>query len=415
MNRALIVSCVLLLAGATNLRAAEPASPGNATPIEWPEFRGPGGQGHSSAVDLPLTWTESENIAWKVELPGLGWSSPVIAGDRVWLTSGEVEPTVLRLLCFERQSGAMIHNLVMARPEKTERVHPKNSIASPTPILEDDRVYVHFGPYHTSCVSIAGDVLWEKRLPHHQQYGPTSSPVLFRDLLLVPCLGDDIRYLVALDKRTGEQRWKLDFEGRNSEATPLIIESAAGPQLISNLADRIVAFDPESGRELWWVRNTNFAQIPRPVFGHGLVYVCGGYFDPEVWAIRPDGEGDVTDSHIAWHMDDSAPLNPSPILVGDELYCVSDNGIASCLDAKTGRRHWRERLEGDFSASPVFAAGRIYFLNETGTTYVVKPGPDFELLATNELSGQTLASLAVAGNAIFLRTDAHLYRIEDRQ
>ena len=147
-------------------------------------------------------------------------------------------------------------------------------------------------------------------------------------------------------------------------STPLIIETPAGPQLVCNLADRISAFDPETGREVWWVRNTNFAQIPRPVVGGGLVYVCGGYFDPEVWAIRPDGQGDVTDSHVVWRVDDSVPLNPSPILIGDELYCVSDDGIASCLNAKTGERHWRERLAGDFSASPVFAAGRIYFLNE---------------------------------------------------
>ena len=248
-----------------------------------------------------------------------------------------------------------------------------------------------------------------------QAYGPSSSPVLYGDLLIVPCLGTDVHYMAALDKTTGEQRWKQSFEGRCAESTPLIIRTASGPELISNQADRIVALEPDTGHELWWVTQENFAQVPRPVFGHGLVFVCGGYFKPEVWAIRPEGRGDVTSTHVVWRINQAAPHNPSPLLVGDELYFVSDNGIASCVDAKTGKVHWRERLGGDFSASPVFADGRIYFLNEIGEVSVLTRGTTFERLATNTLPGRTLASLSVAGRALYLRTDSQLYRIEKPQ
>jgi glucose dehydrogenase len=191
-----------------------------------------------------------------------------------------------------------------------------------------------------------------------------------------------------------------------------VIHTPSGAELISNQADRMVALDPQSGRELWSMTQENFAQVPRPVYGHGLLYICGGYYKPEVWAIRPEGRGDVTTSHVVWHTNQSAPHNPSPLLVEDELYFVSDNGIASCVDARTGELHWRERLGGDFSASPVFADGRIYFLNESGVVTVLAPGKTFTRLAENSLPGRTLASLAVAGRSLFLRTDTHLYRIE---
>lgn len=389
-----------------NVLAAEPVEP------EWPEFRGPSGQGHSAATDLPLTWSESTNIAWKAALPGKGWSSPVIQGNRIWLTSADTDNKILRALCVDRESGAVIHNVEVANPAATTRIHPKNSSASPTPILDGDRIYVHFGALRTACLSSDGKIIWKKELPHKQFYGPSSSPVIFGDSLIVPCFGVDERYLIALDKKTGDERWKKSTSDRNSEGTPLIIRTPNGAQLVSNHADRIVAFDPASGEELWWVNQTLYAQIPRPVFGHGLVFVAGGYFKPEVWAIRPDGKGDVTESHVVWRVSEAAPLNPSPLLVENELYFVSDTGVATCVDAKTGKVHWRERLGGNFSASPLFADGRIYFLDENGVTTVLAPGPEFKELAKNSLEGRTLASIAVAGKAMFLRTDTHLYRIE---
>lgn len=379
---------------------------------DWTEFRGPTGQGHSPAVGLPVTWSETENIAWKVAIPGQGWSSPVIRGEQIWLTAADDDQKTLRALCLDRKSGDIRHNVVISTPADLGPIHQKNTLASPTPILDGDRIYVHFGSHGTACLSEQGEILWKISLPHVQGYGSSSSPVLHGDLLIVPCLGTDVRYLIALDKQTGEQRWKKSFKGRHSEATPLIIPTGGGSQLISNQADRIVAFDPATGKELWWVTQHNYAQVPRPVFGHGMVFVCGGYFKPEVWAIRPAGRGDVTGSQVAWRMNQAAPLNPSPLLVGDELYCVSDNGIASCLDAKTGKPHWRERLGGDFSASPIFADGHVFFLNEVGVATVIAPGPKSERLATNTIPGRTLASLAVAGRALYLRTDSHLFRIE---
>ncbi len=382
------------------------------TGTDWPEFRGPTGQGHTAAVGLPVTWSETENIAWKVTIPGRGWSSPAIRDNQIWLTTADADGKTLRALCLDRESGAALHDVVISTLTEKGSAHDKNTLASPTPVLEGDRVYVHFGPHATACLSNDGKILWRTVLPHQQAYGPSSSPVLYGDLLIVPCLGTDVRYLAALDKRTGEQRWKQSFEGRCAESTPLVIHTPSGTELISNQADRIIALEPDTGRELWWVTQENFAQVPRPVFGHGLVFVCGGYYKPEVWAIRPEGRGDVTASHVVWRISQAAPHNPSPLLVGDELYFVSDNGIASCVDAKTGKVHWRERLGGDFSASPVFADGRIYFLNEIGVVTVLAPGPIFERLATNTLSGRTLASLAVAGRALYLRTDSALYRIE---
>lgn len=388
------------------------AADAEAVDAEWPQFRGPTGQGHSAAIGLPVTWSETENIAWKVAIPGRGWSSPVIRGDQIWLTAADEDRKTLRALCLDRKSGAIRHNVVVSTPADPGVVHKKNTLASPTPLLEGNRVYVHFGPHGTACLSKEGELIWKTSLPHVQGYGPSSSPVLYGDLLIVPCLGTDVRYLIALDKNSGEPRWKKSFEGRCSEATPLVIHTNDGDQLISNQADRIVAFNPTNGDELWWVTQQNFAQIPRPVFGNGLVFVCGGYFKPEIWAIRPDGRGDVTETHVAWRVNQAAPLNPSPLLVGDQLYLVSDKGIASCLDAKTGDVQWRERLEGDFTASPLVADGRIYFLNEVGVVNVIAPGPSFERMATNTIGGSTLASLTVAGRAIYLRTDTHLFRIE---
>jgi len=404
--------------GSEGARAEDAASAPQQAPApavadtDWPEFRGPTGQGHSTAIGLPVTWSESENIAWKVTIPGRGWSSPSIRDNRIWLTAADAEGTTLRALCLDRGSGATLHDVVISTLTEKGAAHDKNSLASPTPLLDGDRVYVHFGSHGTACLSNDGKIRWRTVLAHQQMYGPSSSPVLYDDLLIVPCLGTDVHYMAALDKKTGEQRWKQSFDGRNAESTPLLIRTPSRAELISNQADRIVALDPDTGHELWWVTQENFAQVPRPVFGHGLVFVCGGYFKPEVWAIRPEGRGDVTASHVVWRISQSAPHNPSPLLVGDQLYFVSDNGIASCVDARTGEVHWRERLGGDFSASPVFAEGRIFFLNEIGAVTVLAPGPKFERLSTNTLPGRTLASLAVAGRALYLRTESELYRIE---
>ena len=385
----------------------------------WPQFRGPDGQGNSPATGIPLIWSGTENVSWKTPLPGSGWSSPVVVGDEIWLTTALDEGRSFHALCVDKTTGKIIRDVEVFARDAAIAVHPTNSYASPTAIVEGDRVYVHFGPYGTACLSTAGKIIWSKKLPHVQAYGPSSSPVLYQDLLIVQCHGTDVRYLAALDKKTGDERWKLEHEGRCSESTPLVIHAGgaqadSSDQLICNVSERVVSVDPRTGKVIWTAeQGNNFAQVPRPLFGHGMVYICGGYFDPVVQAIRPDGQGDVTKSHVAWSVrHSSVPLNPSAVLVGNELLMVSDGGVASCFDALTGSLHWRERLGGGFYASPVSADGRVYFFDTVGKTTVIKPGAKFEVLATNQLDEKTMASPAIVDKAIYLRTAGHLYRLE---
>ena len=383
---------------------------------DWPQFRGPDGQGHSSEHGLPLRWSETHNIVWKTPIPGLGWSSPVILDDRIWITTATDGGRSLRALSLHRESGKVLHDLEVFRQETPGRIHTKNSYASPTPILEGNRIFVHFGTLGTACLSNDGRILWKTQLEYQHGHGPGGSPVLFGDLLIVNCDGTDVQYVVALDKNSGTIRWKRDRTGRMAYSTPLVIRVAEAHQIVSIGGDRAVAYDPHRGREIWWIRYDGFSNVPRPVFGQGLVFICSGYDRPTfLYAVRPEGKGDVTESHVVWSRQRGVPNNPSPLLVEEELYLVGDGGIATCLNARTGATHWQERLGGNFSASPVFAEGHIYFLNEDGETTVVAAGNKFQKLAANALKGRTLASLAVSAQSIYLRSDRHLYRIAEHR
>jgi outer membrane protein assembly factor BamB len=383
---------------------------------DWPQFRGPGGQGHSAETGLPLEWNETHNIAWKVPVPGRGWSSPVVAGGKVWLTTAidDKSSTSYRLLTFDAATGRILVDTEVLRVRNARLTNEKNSHASPTPVVEGDRVYVHFGREGTAALSTSGEILWKTTLPYESQHGNGGSPVLFEDLLIVSCDGHDQAYVVALDKATGKQRWKTSRRRPWDQAytTPLIIRAGEQSQLISVGAYRAVAYDPRTGREIWYVSYGNgFSNVPRPVFAHGLIYITTGFFDVEVLAVRPDGRGDVTRSNIVWRLDRGAPYTPSPIVVGNELYVVSDLGVATCVDARTGRIHWQQRLNGNFSASPIFADGRIYFLSEEGVATVIAPGTSYRQLARNELNDTTYASIAVSDGALFIRGASHLYKI----
>ena len=381
---------------------------------EWPQFRGPGGQGHSSERDLPLKWTEDENVVWKVPIPGLGWSSPVIQGDKIWLTSALGKGQSLRAVCLLREDGRILHEVEIFQQNNPGPIHSKNSHASPTPILEDDRVYVHFGAFGTACLASDGQILWRRKLDYAHAHGPGGSPVLYRDLLILSCDGTDVQYMVALDKNTGQIRWKQDRGGgRMAFSTPLVIQVGGIDQVISTGGDKVASYDPSSGQEIWWFPYDGFSLVPRPVHGQGLVFICSGYTSPVLYALRPGGQGKLGQEQLAWSLKRGVSLNPSPILVGEHLYMVSDNGVASCLEAKTGKILWKQRLEGNFSASPLAAPERIYFLNEKGKTTVLAPGAAFRELASNSIDGRTLASLAVADKAIYLRSLLHLYRIEE--
>ncbi|MBK5290637.1 MAG: PQQ-binding-like beta-propeller repeat protein [Acidobacteriia bacterium] len=382
---------------------------------DWPQFRGPGGQGHSREAGLPFEWSETDNVRWKVALPGLGWSSPSIQGETIWLTTATEEGRSLRLLAVDRTSGAIRSNVEVFHLKGSIPVHGKNSRASPTPVVEGDRVYVHFGSYGTACVRTDGEILWRTQLAYDHRHGPGGSPALYKDLLLISCDGYDIQYVVALDKRTGEIHWKTARAGYQAYTTPLLITVNGRDQMISPGAWRAVAYDPSTGEEIWSVRyGKGYSNVPRAVFGHGLVYICTGFDQADLLAVRPTGSGDVTDTHVAWSGKRGIPLTPSPILVGDEIYFASDNGVATSLDAKTGKEHWRQRLGGNYSASPIYGDGRIFFLSEECVSTVIAPGQTYKPLAANRLDGRCLASPAVSGGAIFLRSDTHLYRLENR-
>lgn len=394
---------------------------------DWPQFRGPGGQGHSDATNLPLTWSETENITWKVPVAGLGWSSPAIQGDQIWITTAIDEGKKLHTIALDRATGKTLHDVTVFEIAEPGPVHSKNSHASPTPLIEGDRVYVHYGAHGTACLKTDGTVVWKTQdLKHDHRHGPGGSPVIFEDLLILNCDGSDIQFVVALDKNTGEIRWKKKREhigedrltGKSNVpmayTTPLLTEINGTIQLLSSGADSIVSYNPRNGEEYWWFRYDGYSNVPRPVVGKGLVFISSGYDRPEFYAVKVDGTGDVTESHLGWNMKKAAPLNPSPLLVGDELYLVSDNGIATCLDAVSGTQHWQERIGGNFSASPTLADGKIYLLDEEGKTTVIAPGKKYEILATNTLEGRTLATPAMVDHSVFLRTDTHLYRLEKK-
>ena len=308
---------------------------------DWPQFRGPTGQGHSTERGLPLEWSESRNVVWKTPVPGRGWSSPVVAGGRVWLTTrGQGQRRVAAragLRRRDRTRSGQRRSLPASR--SAELLNAKNSHASPTPIVEGDRVYVHFGADGTAALTTSGDIVWKTRLPYQSQHGNGGSPVLYGDLLIVNCDGSDEAFVVALDKRTGKTRWKTPRRQPWDQAysTPLVIRVGDRDQIVSVGAYRAAAYDPQTGKEIWRVSyGDGFSNVPRPVYGHGLVYIATGFQQPSLLAVRPDGNGDVTKTHVAWTLRARAPLTPSPLLVGDELYVVNDVGIASCLDAKTG-------------------------------------------------------------------------------
>ena len=397
---------------------------------DWPQFRGPGGQGHSDAKGLPVEWSESKNIAWKKALPGSGWSSPVLVDGKLYLTaavpkggaksSARVERE-LRVFCLDAADGKIVWDReVFKQGAKSPNIHRKNSHASPTPVYEDGRIYVHFGHQGTACLDTGGKVLWRNReLAYPPVHGGGGSPVIAGNRLIFTCDGARDPFVAGLVKSSGRLAWKFKRDTgakkKFSFATPLVIKADGKDQVIAPGSGGVSALDPRTGREIWFVDyDQGYSVIPRPVFGHGMVFVSSGYDRPTAFAIRVGGKGDVTGTHVEWETDDRAPNTPSMLLVGDELYMVSDGGVTSCLDAKTGDVYWSERTGGGTSASPIYADGRIYIQDEKGTATVIAAGKDFKKLATNRLDARTLASYAVTDGAIYIRSETHLYKVAGR-
>ncbi len=389
----------------------------------WPGYRGPGGNGHSSAVGLPLTWSPTQNVRWRTPIHDRGWSSPVVWQDQVWVTTGTADGKRLFAVGVDRRTGKVVHDIKVFDVAEPEHVAAVNSYASPSPVIEAGRVYVHYGTYGTACLDTStGRTVWTRRdlnCDHHE--GPGASPILFGDLLIFHVDGRDVQYVVALDKKTGKTAWKtnrsVDFSVHNPNfrkafCTPIVIDAGGRLQLISPGAKAAMGYDPKTGEELWKIRYNGWSVTPRPLFGRGLVFLVTDYVRPELWAVRPDGQGDVTDSHVVWKIRKGVPHQPSFLLIDELLYVVSDNGIAMCVEAETGRSVWKERLGGNYSASLIHADGRIYFFSREGKTTVIRPGREYKVLAVSELDEELMASPAVAGRAFFVRTRSHLYRIE---
>jgi outer membrane protein assembly factor BamB len=391
---------------------------------DWPEFRGPTRDGISASTNVPIEWSATENVVWKQPIPGSGWSSPVLVDGKLYLTTAtgtaEAGDVSLRVLAVDAQDGRILWDIEAIRPdvEAAKIMHEKNSLASATPIVEGDRIYVHFGHMGTAALDLAGKVLWTQTdVDYLPQHGTGGSPALVDDLLIFNCDGDEDPFIVALDRETGAERWRAardtDVDRTFSFSTPIVIEVDGVKQIISPGSGMTGAYDSHSGHELWRVTyGEGFSVVPRPVYTDGVLYLCSGFIRANLIAVDPQGaSGDATETNVLWKYDRGVPTTPSVLVVGSEVYLVSDNGVATCLDAKTGEVHWTKRLGGGFSASPVFAEGRIYFTNEDGATYVIKAGKEYELLATNDLGERALASPAVDDGTLYLRTASHLWRI----
>ena len=417
-----VVQILLSVSFTASLYSGEPA---------WPQFRGPTGQGAVETASLPLNWSESEGVKWKTEIHGRAWSSPVINGNKVWLSTANQNGTELAAVCVDLDSGAIIHDLKLFYVENPQYAHPFNTYASPTPVLEEGKVYITFGSPGTACLDAnTGKVLWARRdIECNHFRGAGSSPIIHGDLLIMNFDGSDHQFVTALNKNTGKTVWRtersIDFkdltpegkpeaEGdwRKAFSTPLIHDFGAGPILLSHGSKALYAYRPETGKELWRVEeHKTHSGSGRPSAGHGLVFCSMGHPKSELWAVKP-GVDDPAEAEVVWKVKRNVPTRSSPVLAGDLLFMVDDGGIATCLEAKTGEKVWNERIGGKYSAAPIHGAGRIYFFFEEGVTTVLKADRQFEILSKNELPGGFMASPAVAGNALILRTKTHLYRIQ---
>ncbi|QDU74950.1 Serine/threonine-protein kinase AfsK [Bremerella volcania] len=425
---------------------------GAASAESWPQFRGPSGDGIAPAKNVPLKWSADENVVWKTAIPGKGWSSPVLVGDKIWLTTAlvtllseeeknerlkDAKPfqrdqsnlasTVdLKAVEVDYKTGKLLRTVDLFHVTDPLPVHLTNSYASPTPVAEGKFVYCYFGTYGACCIDTeTAEVIWrnnENALEYN--VGPGSSPVVVGGLVILTCDGVNEQYITAVDKKTGETAWKTqrppfrtdDGDRKKAYATPLVVEVNGQTQVIIPGAQWVCAYNPKSGKELWRAdHGSGFSNVPAPVFDNGTVYICSGFMRPQLFAIRTDGEGDVTDSHIEWTFSRQVPTTPSPVVVDGRIYMVSDRGVATCVDAATGQEVWTSRMGGNYAASPTYANGRIYFCSESGMTTVIKPGDEYDVIAENDLGERIMANPIFLDGNLVIRTAENLYRIREEK
>jgi len=402
----------------------------------WSNYRGPSHDGIADVDGLPIEWSKSKHVKWETPIHGRGWSSPVVWGDQVWLTTATKDGKVLSGICVDRDSGKVIYDEVLFKVAEPQYAHPFNSYASPSPVIEDGRVYLHWGSPGTACIDTKTmKVLWTRDdLKCNHFRGAGSSPVLYKNLLILTMDGSDYQYVIALDKATGKTVWKTDRshdyndinpktgkpdrdgDWRKGYSTPLVITVDGKDQLITPAAKAVHALDPATGKELWHVMYKEHSASSNPLFHDGLVIVNTGWGHAGILAIKPTGKGDVTKTHVAWDIRPGTAnaKKPSAVIVDGLMYMVSDkSAIATCVDPKTGKEVWKSRVGGkNHSASVLYAGGHIYFFSEEGVTTVIKPGREFNKVAESKLGDGFMGTPAVAGKALFLRSKSHLYRVE---
>ena len=396
---------------------------------DWTKFRGPTGDGHVTVKSIPLKWSDTENVEWKVSVPGKGWSSPVISKGKIYLTSAVAEgdnqdaadvSRELRVICYDSSNGKEIWDTKVFEQKPLKRpIHHKNSHASPTPIIEDGKVYVHFGHMGSACLDLKGKILWKNNeLKYDPIHGNGGTPIIVDNLFFYSADASTNPFVVALDKNTGKVLWKkLRSETAQSRkfsfSTPTLISMGGSSQIISPASGAVFSYDSKTGEELWSVDYGGWSVIPKPGVYKNMIYVGTGYERAHILGIRVDekSKGNVTESHVEWEITKRAPNTPSFMVVDDLLYFISDGGIATCVEPLTGEIIWQERTAGPISASPVHFNGMIYFLDEQGKTTVIKAGRKFEIIAENKIKERTLASFGISEGAIYIRSEKSLFRI----
>ena len=410
MRLQIYLSFFLTLFLATNLPAQ----------TNWPEFRGADGTGTDLTANVPTDLSDEKNIAWKVNPPGKGWSSPVIWGDQLWITTATVDGTKQYALCYDRNTGEKLHDILVFENPEPDFCHETNSYASCTPSIEEGRIYVHFGKYGTACLDTkTGEKLWERRdFPCNHFRGPASSPVIDDKNLYVAFDGFDFQYVVALDKKNGNTVWKqdrnIDYGTTNGDrkkgyGTGLLITHEGRRQLIYPSAVETQAYDPDTGKVLWKVRHGGMNAAVRPIYRHGLVYIFAGDGQDKVVVVDPSGDGDVTLTNIVWNSGKGVPLRPGPVMVGDWIFMLEDKGVVSCRDAKTGETIWVERIGGNYRSSLVCAGNNIYAFTDDGHATVFKAADHYQEVSQADFPSGFQASAAVVGDSLYLRSVKGLY------
>lgn len=391
----------------------------------WPQLHGPSANSHADSAKLPVHWDDQKNVAWKTPIHGRGWSSPVIFGDQIWMGTATPDGTEFYAVCVDKRTGKILHDKKLFSEEKPRFCHSMNSYASPTPVIEAGRVYFSFGSYGTACLNTAdGSELWRRtdfKCNHFR--GPGSSPILYNDLLIMHFDGFDFQYIVAVDKSTGKTVWKkdrdIDYKTDNGDimkafSTPLVIQVDGKDQLISPTSKAMISYAPKTGEEIWRIRYPQFSATARPMLGPETIYINTGFGSAQLYSVKLGGKGDVTDSHVNWKIKKGIGSKPSAILKGNRIFAISDKGVFSCINAKSGKYLYSKRIGGQFSSSPLLSGENIYLCSHDGVVTVVKAKDEFEKVAENKMPSGIMSSLAVSGDVLFIRTKTDLYRIENK-